>query len=171
MNVKHILVALAVAFILYSAFKRADAVQSIEFQGETYELSDTYRRSGSTVYMYSPGGANFLRAGKYIQVVHLPKVEMSAEEYRRQFTEMLKKGDRYEKLSENAFFYVEENSSVHSALIQEGDSFKLYGYAEIQSEEQGRNLSSMTGKPAIARELERTIASLPPPPRTIQTWL
>lgn len=170
MNAKHILFALAIAFILYSAFKKADAVQNIEFQGENYELSETYRRSGSTVYMYSPGGANFLRAGKYIQVVHLPKVEMSAEEYRRQFTETLKKGDRYKKLSENAFFYVEANTSVHSALIQEGDTFKLYGYAEIQSEEEKRDPSGMTAKPAIAREFEKTISRLPSPPRAIQTW-
>lgn len=170
MNAKHILFALAIAFILYSAFKKTDAVQSIEFQGENYELSETFRRSGSTVYMYSPGGANFLRAGKYIQVVHLPKVEMSAEEYRRQFTETLKKGDRYKKLSENAFFYVEANTSVHSALIQEGDTFKLYGYAEIQSEEEKRGPGGMTAKPAIAREFEKTISRLPSPPRAIQTW-
>lgn len=170
MNAKHILFALAIAFLLYSAFKKADAVQNIEFKGENYELSETYRRSGSTVYMYSPGGANFLRAGKYIQVVHLPKVEMSAEEYRRQFTETLKKGDRYKKLSENAFFYVEANTSVHSALIQEGDTFKLYGYAEIQFEEEKRDPSGMTAKPAIAREFEKTISRLPSPPRAIQTW-
>ena len=170
MNAKHILFSLGLIFVLYSAFKEADAVQSIEFQGETYELSETFRRSGSTVYMYSPGGANFARAGKYIQVAHLPKVEMPAEEFRRQFTETIKQGDRYKKLSENAFFYVEANTSVHSALIQEGDTFKLYGYAEIQSGEQTRNPSSVTGKPAIARELERTISRLPPPPSAIQTW-
>jgi len=120
--------------------------------------------------MYSPGGANFLRAGKYIQVVYLPKVEMPAEEYRRQFTETIKKGDRYKELSENAFFYVEANTSVHSALIQEGDTFKLYGYAEIQSEEQVLNPSSVIAKPAIAEEFERTINRLPPPPSSIQTW-
>jgi hypothetical protein len=170
MNAKHILFALAVAFFLYSAFKKADVVQSIEFQGETYELSDTYRRSGSTVYMYSPGGANFLRAGKYIQVAHLPKVEMPAVEFRRQFTETIKKGDRYKELSKNAFFYVEANTSVHSALIQEGDTFKLYAYAEIQSEEQVRNPNSVIAKPAIAEEFERTISRLPPPPRSFQTW-
>ena len=170
MNAKHILFALAIAFFLYSAFKKADVVQSIEFQGETYELSETYRRSGSTVYMYSPGGANFLRAGRYIQVAHLPKVEMAAEEFRRQFTETIKKSDRYKELSENAFFYVEANTSVHSALIQEGDTFKLYGYAEIQSEEQVRNPSSVIAKPVIAEEFERTISRLPPPPRSIQTW-
>jgi hypothetical protein len=170
MNAKHILFALAIAFFLYSAFKKADVVQSIEFQGETYELSETYRRSGSAVYMYSPCGANFLRAGKYIQVVYLPKVEMPAEEFRRQFTETLKKGDRYKKLSENAFFYVEANTSVYSALIQEDDTFKLYAYAEIQSEEQVRNPSSVTAKPAIAEDFERTIRRLPPPPRSIQTW-
>jgi hypothetical protein len=170
MNAKHILFALVIAFFLYSAFKKVDVVQSIEFQGETYELTDTYRRSGSSIYMYTPGGANFLRAGKYIQVAHLPKVEMSAEEYRRRFTETLKQGDRYQKLSENAFFYVEANTSVHSVLIQEGDTFKLYGYAEIQSEEQVRNPSSVTAKPAIADEFERMISRLPPPPRSIQTW-
>jgi hypothetical protein len=170
MNAKHILFALAIAFFLYSAFKKVDVVQSIEFQGETYELSNTYKRSGSTVSMYSPGGANFLRAGKYIQVVYLPKVEMSAEEFRRQFTETIKKGDRYRKLSENAFFYVEANTSVHSALIQEGDTFKLYAYAEIQSEEQVRNPSSLIAKPAIAEAFERTMSRLPPPPRSIQTW-
>ena len=170
MNAKHILITLAIAFFLYSAFKRADVVQNIDFQGETYELSDTDRRSGSTVYMYTPGGANFLRAGKYIQVAHLPKVDMSAEEYRRRFTETIKRGDRYQKLSENAFFYVEANTSVHSALIQEGDTFKLYGYAEIQSEEQARNPSSITARPSIAAEFERTINILPPPPRSIQTW-
>ena len=120
--------------------------------------------------MYSPGGANFIRAGKYIQVVDLPKVEMSAEEYRRQFNETIKKSDRYKKLSENAFFYVEANNTVHSALILEGDTFKLYGYAEIQSEEQMRDPSSVIAKPAIAEVLERTIRGLPPPPRSIQTW-
>jgi hypothetical protein len=170
MNAKHILIAVVIAFTLYSAFKRTDVVQSIEFQGETYELSDTLRRSGSSVYMFTPGGANFARAGKYIQVAHLPEVEMSAEEYRRRFTETLEKGDRYRKLSENAFFYVEANTAVHSALIQEGDAFKLYGYAEIQSEEQVRNPSSITAKPAIADEFERMISRLPPPPRSIQTW-
>ena len=170
MNAKHILVALAIAFFLYSAFKEADVVQSIEFQGETYELSDTYRRSGSTVYMFSPGGVNFIRAGKYIQVAHLPKVEMPAEEFRRQFDETIKNNDRYKKFSENAFFYVEANSSVYSALIQEGDIFKLYGYAEIQSEEQVSNPSSVIAKPAIAKEFERTISRLPAPPSSIQTW-
>lgn len=170
MNAKHVLFALIAAFILYSAFKKVDAVQSIEFQGETYELSESFRRAGSTVYMYSPGGAHFLRAGKYIQVAHLPKVEMSAEEYRRRFTETLEKGDRYKKLSEHAFFYVEANTSVHSALIQEGDTFKLYGYAVIQSEEQVRNPSSVSASSAIAREFEATIGRLPPPPRAIQTW-
>ena len=170
MNAKHILFALAIAFFLYSAFKEADAVQSIEFQGETYELSDTYRRSGSTVYMYTPGGENFLRAGQYIQVAHLPKVEMSAEEFRRQFDETIKRNDRYKKFSENSFFYVEANTSVYSALIQEDDTFKLYGYAEIQSEEQVRNPSSVTAKPAIAEEFERTISRLPSPPSSIQTW-
>ena len=170
MNAKHILFALGIAFFLYSAFKKADAVQSIEFQGETYELSESYRRSGSTVSMYSPGGANFIRAGKYIQVAHLPEVNMSAEEFRRQFTETIKRSDRYKKLSDNAFFYVEANSSVYSALIQEGDTFKLYGYAEIHSEEQKRNPSSVIAKAAIAEALERTIRMLPPPPRSIQTW-
>jgi len=170
MNVKHILFGLGIAFVLYSAFKEADAVQSIEFQGETYELSDTFRRAGSTVFMYSPGGTNALRAGKYIQIAHLPKVEISVEEFRRQLTEMFKKGNRYQKLSENAFFYVEANTAVHSALIQEGDTFMLYSYAEIQSEEQARNLSSLTGKPAIAREFEKTISSLPSPPTAITTW-
>ena len=170
MTAKHTLFALAIAFFLYSAFKKADVVQSIEFQGETYELSETYTRSGSTVYMYSPGGANFLRAGKYIQVVYLPEVEMSAEEFRRQFAETIKRGDRYKKLSENAFFYVEANTSVHSALVQEGDAFKLYAYAEIQSEEQVGNPSSVIAKPAVAEELEKTIRKLPPPPRSIQTW-
>ena len=170
MNAKHILFALAIAFFLYSAFKKADVVQSIEFQGETYELSETFRQSGSTVYMYSPGGANFLRAGKYIQVAHLPNVEMPAEEFRRQFNETIKKNNRYKKLSENAFFYVEANTSVHSALIQEGDTFTLYGYAEIQSEEQVRNPSSVTAKPAIAEEFERTISRLPRPPSSFQTW-
>ena len=43
MNAKHILFALAIAFFLYSALKKADAVQSIEFQGVTYELSETFR--------------------------------------------------------------------------------------------------------------------------------
>jgi len=170
MNAKHILFGLGIAFVLYSAFKEADAVQSIEFQGETYELSETYRRSGSAVYMYSPGGANVLRAGKYIQVVYLPEIDLSAEEYRRQLTEMFKKGERYQKLTENGFFYVEANTAVHSALIQEGDAFKLYGYAEIQSGEQAQDLSTMTGKPTIAREFEKTIRSLPPPPTAIQTW-
>ena len=170
MNAKHILLALAIAFFLYSAFKKADVVQSIEFKGETYELSETYRRSGSTVYMYSPGGANFLRAGKYIQVVDLPEVKMSAEEFRRQFNETVKNGDRYKKLSESAFFYVEANTSVHSALIQEGDTFKLYAYAEIQSEEQVRNPSSVIAQPSIAEDFERTINRLPPPPRSFQTW-
>ena len=170
MTAKHILFALAIAFFLYSAFKKTDAVQSIEFQGETYDLSETFRQSGSNVYMYTPGGANFLRAGKYIQVAHLPKVGMPAEEFRRQFTETIKKGDRYKKLSKNAFFYVEANTAVHSALIQEGDTFKLYGYAEIQSEEQVSNPSSVIAKPAIAEELERTISRLPPPPRSFQTW-
>jgi len=167
MNVKQIFVALVLAFIVYSAFKEADAVQSIEFQGETYELSETYRRSGSTIYMYSPGGANFLRAGKYIQVVHLPKVDMPAEEYRQKFTETLQLGDRYKKLSDNSFFYVEANTSVHSALIQEGDTFKLYGYAEIKTEEQARNLRS---KPKLARAFEKTITTLPPPPSAFWTW-
>jgi endonuclease YncB( thermonuclease family) len=81
--------------------------------------------------------------------------------------ETVKKADRYKKLSENAFFYVEANTSVHSALIQDGDAFKVYGYAEIKSEEQARNLSS---KPAIAREFEKMIRGLPSPPRAIQTW-
>lgn len=170
MNAKQILFALAIAFLLYSAFKKADVVQSIEFQGETYELSDTFRRSGSTVYMFTPGAANFARAGKYIQVAHFPEVEMPAAEYRRQFTESIKKSDRYQKLSENAFFYVEANTSVHSALVLDGDAFKLYGYAEIQSEEQARNPSSVTAKPAIADAFERMISRLPSPPRSIQTW-
>ena len=170
MNAKHILFALAIAFFLYSAFTKVDVVQSIEFQGETYELSETIRRSGSAVYMFTPGGANFARAGKYIQVAHLPKVEMSAEEYRRRFTETLSQANRYQKLSENAFFYVEANTSVHSALIQEGDTFNLYGYAEIQSEEQARDPSSIKAKPATADEFERMIRRLPPPPRSIQTW-
>jgi hypothetical protein len=170
MNAKHILFALAIAFFLYSAFKKADVVQSIEFQGETYALSETFRRSGSTVYMFTPGGANFARAGKYIQVAHLPKVEMPAEEYRRRFMETLEQGDRFQKLSENAFFYVEANTSVHSALIQEGDTFKLYGYAEIQSEEQARNPSSNIAKSAISDAFERMIRRLPPPPSSIQTW-
>lgn len=170
MNAKHILFALGIAFILYSAFKKADAVQSIEFQGATYELSDTLRRSGSTVHMYTPGGANFARTGKYIQVVSMPKVEMPPEEYRRQFTEMVKKGDRYKKLSENAFFYIEANTSVHCALIQEGDFFKLYGYAVIQTEEELRDPNRVFAKPAIANEFERTVTRLPPPPRSISTW-
>ena len=100
MNAKHILIALAIAVFLYSAFKQADAVQSIEFQGE----------------------------------------------------------------------YVEANTTVHSALIEDGDTFKIYGYAEIQSEEQMRDPSGMIAKPAIAEVLERTIRRLPPPPRSIQTW-
>jgi hypothetical protein len=170
MNAKHILFGLAIAFFLYTAFKEADEVQSIEFQGETYELSDTYRRSGSTVYMFTPGGDNFMRAGKYIQVAHLPKVEMPAEEFRRQFNETIKRSDRYKKLSENAFFYVEANTSVHSALIQDGDTFKLYAYAEIQSEEQVRNPSSLIAKPAIAEAFERTISRLPSPPSSFRTW-
>jgi len=170
MNAKHILFALAIVFLLYSAFKEADAVQSIDFQGETYELSETYRRSGSTVYMYTPGAANFLRAGKYIQVAHLPEADMSAEEYRRRFNEQLEKGDGYRKLSENAFFYIEANTSVHSALIQDGDTFKLYGYAEIQSEERTQDSSRPTARQSIADDFERTISRLPPPPRSIQTW-
>ena len=171
MNAKHILFALAIAFLLYSAFKRVDAVQDIEFQGETYELSDTLRRAGSTVHMYTPDGANFARAGRYIQVVSMPEVEMSAEEYRRRFTEMVQKSDRYKKLSENAFFYVEAKTSVHCALVQEGDIFKLYGYAVIQSEEEQRNPDSVVAKSALADELERTVSRLPPPPRSISTWL
>lgn len=167
MNAKHILIGLVVAFFLYFAFKQADAVQSIDFKGETYELSETYRRSGSAIYMYTPDGANFLRAGKYIQVAHLPKVEISPEEFRRQFTETLKQGDRYMKLSENAFFYVEANSSVHSALIQDGDSFKLYGYAEIKTVEEARGL---TANPDVAADFEKTINRLPSPPRAILTW-
>lgn len=170
MNAKHILFALAIAFFLYSAFKRADAVQSIEFQSETYELSDTLRRSGSTVHVYTPGGANFARAGKYIQVVSMPEVEMSAEEYRLRFTEMVEKGDRYKKLSENAFFYVEANTSVHCVLVQEDDIFKLYGYAVIQSEEEKRNPDSVVVKSTIADALERTVRRLPPPPTSISTW-
>jgi hypothetical protein len=170
MNAKHILFALGIAFLLYSAFKEADAVQNIEFQGETYELSDTFRSSGSTVYMYTPGGANFVRAGRYIQVAHLPKVEMSAEEFRRRFTETLKQGDRYQKLSENAFFYVEANTSVHSVLVQEGDIFKLYGYAVIQTEEEQRDSNRVVAKPAIADEFERTVSRLPPPPSSFSTW-
>jgi hypothetical protein len=95
---------------------------------------------------------------------------MPAEEFRRQFDETIKRNDRYKKFSENSFFYVEANTSVYSALIQEGDTFKLYGYAEIQSEEQVRNPSSVTAKPAIAEEFERTISRLPSPPSSIQTW-
>ena len=71
---------------------------------------------------------------------------------------------RYKELSENAFFYVEANTSVHSALIQEGDTFRLYGYAEIQSEEQVSNPSSVIAKPGIAKDLERTISLLPTAP-------
>lgn len=168
MNAKQILIGLVVAFILYSAFKQTDALQNLEFKGETYELSDTYRRSGSTVYMYTPNGENFRRAGKYIQVAHLAKVEMPAEEYRRKFTETLERGDRYKKLSEHGFFYVESNTSVHSALIQEGDIFKLYGYAEVKTEEQSRDLKA---RPALAAEFEKMIGGLPSPPRAIQTWL
>ena len=170
MNAKHILFALGIAFILYSAFKQADAVQSIAFQGESYELSDTSRRSGSTIHMYTPGGTNFARAGKYIQVVSMPEVDMPSEEFRRLYTDIVKKNDRYKKLSENAFFYVEGNTSVHSALVQEGDIFKLYGYAVIQSEEEQRNPDSVVAKPAIASALERTVRMLPPPPTSISTW-
>lgn len=170
MNAKHILFALCIAFILYSAFKEADAVQSIQFQGESYELSDTLRRSGSTVHMYTPGGTNFARAGKYIQVVSMPEVDMPSEEFRRQYTDIVKKGDRYKKLSENAFFYVEGTTAVHSALVQEGDIFKLYAYAVIQSEEEQRNPDSVVAKPAIASALERTVRMLPPPPTSISTW-
>jgi len=170
MNAKHILIALGIVFLLYSAFKKADAVQSIEFQGESYELSDTLRRSGSTVHVYTPGGANFARAGKYIQVVSMPKVKMPPEEYRRQFTDMVKKGKRFKKLSENAFFYTEANTSVHCVLVQEGDIFKLYGYAVIQSEEEKRDPNRVTSKPSIADEFERTVGRLPPPPASISTW-
>lgn len=170
MNAKHVLIALLIVFVLYTAFKEADAVQSIEFQGEIFELSEKYRQSGSTVYLYSPGGASSLRAGKYIQVAHLPEVDVSAEDYRRQFMEVIKNSDGFKKLSENAFFYVEANSAVHSALIQDGDSFKLYGYAEIQSEEQMRDRSNLIADREVARELERTISRLPAPPSVIQTW-
>jgi hypothetical protein len=170
MNAKHILFALGIAFILYSAFKKADAVQSIEFQGESYELSDTLRRSGSTVHMYTPDGANFARAGKYIQVVSMPELDMPPEDYRGQFTDMVKKGDRYKILSDSAFFYVEANTSVHSVLVQEGDTFKLYGYAVIQTEEEQRDSNRVVAKPAIANEFERTVSRLPPPPSSISTW-
>ena len=170
MNAKYILIALVIAFILYSAFKKADAVQSIEFRGESYELSDTLRRSGSTVHMYTPGGANFARAGKYIHVVSMPKAEMPPEEYRRLFTEMVKKGNRYKKLSENAFFYTEANTSVHCVLVQEGDIFKLYGYAVIQTEEEQRDPNRVVAKPSIAEEFERTVSTLPSPPTSISTW-
>jgi len=170
MNAKHILFALAIVLVLYSAFKKADAVQSIEFQGETYELSDKLRQLGSTVHMYTPGGENFARAGKYIQVVSMPEVDMPPEDYRSRFTDMVKKGDRYKKLSENAFFYVEANTSVHCVLVQEGDIFKLYGYAVIQTEEEQRDPTRVVAKTAIADEFERTVSRLPPPPASISTW-
>jgi len=170
MNAKHILFALCIAFILYSAFKKTDAVQSIDFQGESYELSDTLRSSGSTVHMYTPGGTNFARAGKYLQVVSMPEVDMPSDEFRRQYTEIVKKSDSYKKLSENAFFYVEGNTAVYSTLVQEGDIFKLYGYAVIQSEEDQRKPDSMVEKALIASALERTVRFLPPPPASISTW-
>jgi len=170
MTAKHIFIALVSVFVLYSAFKKADAVQSIVFKGETYELSESYRQSGSKVYMYTPGGGNFLRAGKYIQVVHLRSVDMPADVYRRQFMETIKRGDSFKSLSDNAFFYVESNTAVHSALVQEDDSFKLYGYAEIQSGEQAEALSNNNAKRSIARELESTISMLPPPPSAFTTW-
>lgn len=170
MNAKHALIALLIVFALYTAFKEADAVQSIEFQGETFELSEKYRQSGSTVYLYSPGGISSLRAGKYIQVAHLPEVDVAAEEYRRRFMEVLKNGNSFKKLSENAFFYVEANTAVHSALIQDGDSFKVYGYAEMQSDEQMRDPGSVVANRELARELERTISRLPAPPASFQTW-
>lgn len=159
-----------VIFAAYMAFKSADAVQSIDFRGDNYALSEQYRRSGAEVYMYSPGGENFLRAGKYIQVAHMPKVDMPAEEYRRQFMETVKKAKSFKMVTDHSFFYIEANTLVHSALILEGDEFKLYGYAEIRTEEELRDLGSRGAKTAIARDFEATIAALPEPPSTISTW-
>ncbi len=165
-----ILIGIAVVAVGYFAFKNADAVQSIDFLGDNYTLSEQYRRSGAEVYMYSPNGENFLRAGKYIQVAHLPKVDMPAEEYRRQFLETMKKSKSFRTVTDDSFFYIEANTLVHSMLIQEGDGFKLYGYAEIRTEEELKDLADRGAKPSIAREFEKTIASLPEPPSAISTW-
>lgn len=167
---KNVLIAIACIFFAYSALKRADAVQSIDFRGDNYELSDSYQRSGSGVYMYTPNGENFLRAGHYIQVAHLPKVDLPAEEFRRQYMETMGKAASFDRINENYFFYIEANSLVHGALVQEGDRFKLYGYAEILPDGAPQSPSSHRATPAIAQDLEKTIRNLPLPPRTISTW-
>ena len=167
---KNILIGIVVIFVAYMAFRSADAVQSIDFRGDNYALNDQYRRAGSDVYMYSPGGENFLRAGKYIQVAHLPKVDMPADEYRKQFMENVKIGTNFKMVTDHSFFYIEANTLVHSILILDGDEFKLYGYAEIRSEEEIQALGSGGAKRALAREFEATIAALPEPPSAISTW-
>lgn len=167
---KNILIGIFVVSVAYLAFSSADAVQSIDFRGDNYALSDQYRRSGSDVYMYSPGGENFLRAGKYIQVARLPAVDIPTEEYRRRFMETSKNFKGFEMVTANSFFYIEANNLVHSTLIQEGDGFALYGYAEIRSEEELRDLGNHGANPEIAREFEKTIAALPDPPSAISTW-
>jgi hypothetical protein len=151
---KKAILALFVVFAAYSAFKNADAVRSIDFRGENYALSEQSRRAGSDVYMYSPGGENFLRAGKYIQVAHLPKVDMAPEEYRRQYMEAMKRTNSFKKLTEHSFFYIEANTLVHSSLVQDEDRFKLYGYAEIRSAEELTGQGTRFGKKAIARSTQ-----------------
>lgn len=167
---KNALLALFVVVATYSAFKNADAVQSIDFRGENYALSEQSRRSGSDVFLYSPGGENALRAGKYIQVAHLPKVEIAPEEYRRQYMEAIKKANSFKNLSEISFFYIEANTLVHSSLVQDGDRFKLYGYAEVRSADELTGSGTRFAKAAMARELEETIRALPEPPMAISTW-
>lgn len=167
---KYLLLTIVSLFLVYSAFKRIDAVESIDFRGESYTLTEDYTRSGADVYMYAPGGQNFMRAGKYIQVAHLPAVEMSAEEYRNQYMQTLRQAPGFQKISEESFFYVEANTLVHSALIQEGDRFKLYGFAEILPEGASSNPGDHSPNQSIAREFEETIRKLPRPPRGITTW-
>lgn len=167
---KQVWITIFVVLLAYFAFKRADAVQSIDFRGENYSLSEQYKRSGAAVYMYSPGGENALRAGKYIQVAHLPRVDMPADEYRRQYMETMKQANSFKKLTEKSFFFVEAKTFVHSALIQDGDRFKLYGYAEVQSDKQVGGASGKRARKSIAQEFEQTIDTLPQPPRSISTW-
>lgn len=167
---KNILLVVIVAVLAYSTFKRADAVQSIEFRGEIYALSDDFTRSRATVYMYTPGGENFLRAGKYIQVAHLPQVDLPAAEYRKQYMGTLEQAPGFAKTSDVSFFFVEANSLVHSTLLLDDDRFKLYSYAEILKDSESSDPKDHSPSRKVADEFEKTTKSLPMPPRTISTW-
>ena len=49
---------------------------------------------------------------------------------------------------------------MHSALIEEDGRFKLYGYAEMRSEEELRDPSNRRARREVARDFEETIRAI-----------